>query len=150
MTLETVAFTKQPPHWELSHNQFRGIFGGCGKQLCFPQIFSTSLETLPRDSNQPSSKKHRKPERGQKYQQPSLCDQLLGVKPGQSHRLVFLNLFTYFSGLFCSFEISLYFLMDFDSWIYNYLCIYVCECDCSHTVQPRALKLWHNIPHGAA
>ena len=31
-----------------------------------------------------------------------------------------------------------------------YLCMYLCYCDCSHTVQPRALKLWHNIPPGAA
>ena len=28
-----------------------------------------------------------------------------------------------------------------------YLCMYVCYCDCSHTVQPTALKLWHNIPY---
>ena len=27
--------------------------------------------------------------------------------------------------------------------------MYVCVCpfDCSHTVQPRVLKFWHNIPH---
>ena len=30
-------------------------------------------------------------------------------------------------------------------WIYNMY--YVCLFDCGHTVQPTALKLWHNIPH---
>ena len=30
------------------------------------------------------------------------------------------------------------------------VCIYVCYCDCSHTVQPTALKLWHNTPHVTA
>ena len=33
----------------------------------------------------------------------------------------------------------------------GYVCIYPCghRCpfDCSHTIQPTALKLWHNIPH---
>ena len=28
-----------------------------------------------------------------------------------------------------------------------YVCIYVCLCDCSHTVQPPASKLGQNIPH---
>ena len=27
------------------------------------------------------------------------------------------------------------------------VCMYRCHFDCSHTIQPRALKLWHNIPH---
>ena len=29
-----------------------------------------------------------------------------------------------------------------------YVSIYVCQCDCSHTVQSTASKLWHNIYHG--
>ena len=28
-----------------------------------------------------------------------------------------------------------------------YLSGYRCPFDCSHTIQPTALKLWHNIPH---
>ena len=27
------------------------------------------------------------------------------------------------------------------------VCSYVCLCDYSHTVQPRAFKFWHNIPY---
>ena len=28
-----------------------------------------------------------------------------------------------------------------------YLSMYRCPFDCSRTIQPRALKFWHNIPH---
>ena len=31
-----------------------------------------------------------------------------------------------------------------------YLSMYVCKCDYSHTIQPTALKLWHNTPNGTA
>ena len=27
----------------------------------------------------------------------------------------------------------------------SHVCGYYCPLDCSHTVQPTALKLWHNI-----
>ena len=36
-------------------------------------------------------------------------------------------------------------------WLSIYLSVhlsgYRCPFDCSHTIQPRALKIWHNIPH---
>ena len=35
-------------------------------------------------------------------------------------------------------------------YVSMYLSMYLCECDCSHTVHPTALKLWHNTPHGIA
>ena len=28
-----------------------------------------------------------------------------------------------------------------------FLCVYVCLCGYGHTVKPRTLKLWHNIPY---
>ena len=31
-----------------------------------------------------------------------------------------------------------------------YLSMYECLFVCSHTVQPTAVKLWHNTPHGTA
>ena len=32
-------------------------------------------------------------------------------------------------------------------WLSIYLSGYRCPLDCSHTIQPTSLKLWHNIPH---
>lgn len=39
MTLETGVFTKQPMHWEPSHNQFRGILGVVVSSSVSPKSF---------------------------------------------------------------------------------------------------------------
>ena len=61
--------------------------------------------------------------------------------------VVIFLIFNHRKNLLCPLDFRYYLSSAGCLYVCIYLSIYVCLCDCSHTVQRRALKLWHNIPH---